>query len=99
MSEATKPEAAARQEEDRLAHALVSRGLLTREEVQSCPPGPDGAGPQALLTRLAKARLLTVNQAKRAARELETLLGQQIPGYALLERLGQGAMGTVFKAR
>src|SRR5207237_1732278 len=30
---------------------------------------------------------------------LAVLLGQQIPGYQLLEKLGQGSMGTVYKAR
>src|ERR1700738_1692451 len=30
---------------------------------------------------------------------MKETVGQQIPGYQLLEKLGQGAMGTVFKAR
>jgi serine/threonine protein kinase len=87
-------------EEERLAHALISRGLITREEVQQCRPTEEGeAGPQALLTRLVKAKFLTPSQARRAAQELSMLLGQQIPGYQLLEKLGQGSMGTVYKAR
>src|SRR5262249_33617701 len=36
---------------------------------------------------------------RRAAQELSLWMGQQIPGYQLMEKLGQGSMGTVFKAR
>jgi serine/threonine-protein kinase len=91
---------AARQEEERLTHALVSRGLLTHEEAQSCPAPPGGAvGPEALLARLVAAGLLTANQARRASQELGAFLDQQIPGYLVLEKLGQGSMGTVYKAR
>jgi serine/threonine-protein kinase len=87
-------------EEERLGHALISRGLLTREELQQCrATGDEPAGPQALLTRLVKAGFLTLNQARRVAQELTLWMGQQIPGYQLLEKLGQGSMGTVFKAR
>jgi eukaryotic-like serine/threonine-protein kinase len=87
-------------EEERLAHALVSRGLVTREEVQPHrSASPDGAGPQPFLTRLVKAGALTSNQAKRAFHELSALLHQQIPGYLLVSKLGQGSMGTVYKAR
>jgi serine/threonine protein kinase len=105
MSETTKGEAApANLEEERLAHALVSRGLVTREEIEEFRAAAgDGAddktGPEATLVRLVKAGYLTVHQARRVAQELPMLLGQQIPGYQLLEKLGQGAMGTVFKAR
>lgn len=91
---------AANLEEEKLAHALVSRGLLTREEFQQVRGGDGQAGgPEGILARLVKAGLLTVNQAKRLAPELPSLMNQQIPGYQLMEKLGQGAMGTVFKAR
>jgi serine/threonine-protein kinase len=97
---ADAPKSDPRLDEERLAHALISRGLLTREEVQSCPASPQGQlGAEALLARLVAAGLLTANQARRAAREMSTLLGQQIPGYALMEKLGHGSMGTVYKAR
>jgi eukaryotic-like serine/threonine-protein kinase len=100
MADPPRSEGAARVDEERLAHALVSRGLLTREEVHDCRPSKGGeSGPEPLLARLVAAGFLTANQAKRAAQELETLMGQQIPGYQLMEKLGQGSMGTVFKAR
>ena len=86
--------------EERLAHALISRGLAPREEISPCRSSGDIApGPEGLLTRLVKAGVLTANQARRAFSELSALLHQQIPGYELLEKLGKGSMGTVFKAR
>src|SRR5262245_54551381 len=99
MALTSKPEATpANFDEERLAHALISRGLLTREEVQQCPPAGE-VGPEALLARLVEAGFLTPTQARRATHELPVLLGQQIPGYQLVEKLGQGSMGTVYKAR
>ncbi len=86
------------EEQQRLAHALVSRGLLTPEELQSCK-APEGTGAKPLLTRLVECGLLTKGQARRAMQRLSSLVEQEIPGYEMLEKLGQGAMGTVYKAR
>jgi serine/threonine-protein kinase len=84
-------------DDDRLAQALVSRGLITREEAQQCRAAGDSSEP--LLSRLVRFNFLTPAQAQRVTQELKLFIGQQIPGYQLLDRLGQGAMGIVFKAR
>src|SRR6185437_7339671 len=69
MADPPRSEGTARVDEERLAHALISRGLLTRDEIQNCRPGTgDEAGPEAFLSRLVSAGLLTDNQAKRAAK-------------------------------
>src|SRR6266851_4824943 len=90
---------ASKADEDRLAHALISRGLVTREEVQECLTGEETGSVEAFLKRLVKAGSLTRNQARRAAKELTLLLCEQVPGYEMLEKIGQGSMGTVYKAR
>jgi serine/threonine-protein kinase len=101
MATSPKPETApVNAEEEKLAHALISRGLITREEYFQVRGGGDEANAaEAFLGRLVKAGFLTENQSRRAFQELKPLLNQQIPGYELKEKLGHGAMGTVFKAR
>ena len=89
---------AAQPEEEQLAHALVSRGLVTREEAQQCIPGESG-GTDSFLGRLVKTGFLTLAQARRAKQELTQLIGQKIPGYQLLEKIGQGSSGIVYKAK
>src|SRR5687768_10054087 len=89
-------------EEEKLAHALVSRGLLTRKEYKQFRKDPDYADrdgtPEGMLRHLVKAGLLTESQALRITSDLVDIMNQHIPGYQLLEKLGKGSMGTVFKA-
>jgi serine/threonine-protein kinase len=104
MSSSAKSEAAqVNLDEEKLAHALISRGLIAPDEYKQVRLGNDAAAlenaAEALLQRLVKAGFLTLHQARRVVPELSQLMNQPIPGYELLEKLGQGAMGTVHKAR
>ena len=101
MPPPAKPDAATVSlEEEKLAHALVNRGLITREEWQQARNEETGSGLGPMLAALVKANFLTPAQAQRVAAELPNLTAQtMIPGYQVLEKIGQGSMGTVFKAK
>jgi serine/threonine-protein kinase len=90
-----------KEEEEKLLKALLGRELITTSEVKEFladrPPTERGA--RELLTQLVKFNYLTPNQAKRAFENLEAWLNQPIPGFEMLEKLGRGSMGVVFKAR
>ncbi len=99
---AAGPSGVAGLDEEKLCHALVSRGLITREEFLQARTTADDAAKttaEAILSRLVKAGFMTLSQARRALQELDQMVNQIIPGYQLLDKLGQGSMGTVFKAR
>jgi serine/threonine protein kinase/DNA-binding response OmpR family regulator len=83
---------------DEFLHNLRDSGLFSREELEKCvveTPGP-GDG-EALAQRLITAGKLTAFQAAAVRqRRFEELV---IGNYLVLDRLGAGGMGTVFKVR
>jgi serine/threonine protein kinase len=100
MSSSSKSDAAnLKLEEERVVQFLITRGLATTEEVQRCRPDAKVVGADVLLGRLVQAGFLTAGQAARVGPEAAGSGAQMIPGYQVLGKLGQGATGSVVKAR
>ncbi|MFN8815173.1 MAG: serine/threonine-protein kinase [bacterium] len=83
---------------------VVDQGLATSEEVQHCLEQArtqiEDRSSLSLAELLVSNEYITARQADRLKRMAEAeRSGQQIPGYKLLEPLGQGAMAKVYKAR
>jgi eukaryotic-like serine/threonine-protein kinase len=88
-----------------LEKSVIRRGLATSQEVEACKAlraklaVKDPA--QSLIDIMVKAQVLTKSQSVRLLKEVGTESAKkfEIPGYEILERLGKGSMGLVFKAR
>ncbi|MBI3099459.1 MAG: serine/threonine protein kinase [Planctomycetes bacterium] len=73
----------------------VAEALLTQEQSTST-----GATPRTVGEILVERGVLTANQVQQVLVEQARRVGKsQIAGYRLLEKIGQGAMGAVFKAK
>ncbi|WP_169972605.1 serine/threonine-protein kinase [Tautonia rosea] len=90
-----------------LEQTVIRRGLVTEQELQTCKAhrarlAESGqAEGKGLLEVMVAAKALTPSQAQRLLRDLgrEAQKKHEIPGYQLLEKLGKGSMGIVYKAK
>src|SRR6266550_2725217 len=84
-----------------IGKAIVELGLATKTEVEFCKEQQKQSSDpnqRSLADVLIEHNFITVNQAKRIRSKLEERRSQ-IPGYRLMEKLGKGAMATVYKAK
>jgi serine/threonine-protein kinase len=89
-----------------IARLIIERGLATEQEVNDCLTlqrelsGDSDVNQRSLGDLLVSSGILTRRQLERVIPEIEQQkAGSQIPGFQILDRLGAGAMATVYKAR
>jgi eukaryotic-like serine/threonine-protein kinase len=96
-----------------LGKLVIERGLATSDDIEYCiqkqrevslessAPGENEPPNQRSLAQvMVDEGIITQKQIERIRPEVEEQSGKrQIPGYQILERLGAGAMATVYKAK
>lgn len=93
-------------DDSQLGRLAVDSKLLTLKELHDCIAEQKALAKEGKRISLSEAMLrcgfLTRSQLQRLGAEMEDSIArkaQQIPGFQILGKLGQGAMATVFKAR
>lgn len=88
-----------------IGRIIVEQQLATAEQVQACEAmfhqlPADQATPDRLTRIMVEQGVVTAAQLKRVRSLAEQRRSpQQIPGFKLMEKVGQGAMGMVFRGR
>jgi predicted Ser/Thr protein kinase len=89
--------------ESSLEKSILRRGLATAQEIEACKAyrAKMKEESKSLLDIMVAAKVLTQSQSQRLMKEFaaETQRKLEIPGYQLIERIGKGSMGIVYKAR
>jgi serine/threonine protein kinase len=89
-----------------LGRLVVEQGLATSQEVQDVVQlqrqlsGDSDIKQRSLADLLVESGIVTRRQIERIRPKVEEQRGgQQIPGFQIIDRLGAGAMATVYKAK
>ncbi len=85
-----------------VGRVVLETGLATKTEIEFCrESAKQSSDPnqRSLADLLVEHNFITINQAKRIRNQLDERRSSKIPGYTLLEKIGKGAMASVFRAR
>jgi eukaryotic-like serine/threonine-protein kinase len=88
-----------------LEKSVLRRGLATPQEVEACKAHRNKLAAKdetkGLLEIMVAAKVITPSQSQRLVKEVgqESQRKLEIPGYQIIEKLGKGSMGIVYKAR
>ncbi len=93
-------------DESHLEKSILRRGLATVAEIEACKTqckqqaAKEKEVSKSLLEIMVEAKVLTKSQMMRLISEVgEVQRKFQIPGYQMLQKLGKGSMGLVYKAK